>query len=96
MKVLCALAIVASAFAQTWDNQLWPLPQSVTCTNGVGTVDASFAVSTNVNSATLSAAIARYTAIYAPLIGGASGTLKTMVLTVSGTDETLSPATNYS
>lgn len=94
-----ALALLACAAAQSPAAQLWPVPQSVDCTTGTGAVASSFFITTNDNSATLTAAITRYTAILAPLIGDAptpSSSFTSMQITVTGGDSTLAPQTNYS
>lgn len=96
MFAVLLFALAALAAAQTPQLQLWPIPQSVSCNTGSMTVDSTFALSANVNSATLNAAIARYSGIYAQLVGSHAGSLRHLVITVTGSDETLSPATNYS
>jgi hypothetical protein len=96
LRLAIVLAVAAAVRAQTPDLQLWPIPQSVSCTPGDITVSSSFVINTNVNSATLDVAIKRYGTILAPQIGPGSGTLTSMMLNVLGGDELLSPATNYS
>jgi hypothetical protein len=96
MLLLCLASLLALAACQTPALQLWPMPQSVSCSQGSLAVDSAFAVVPNVNSATLNAAVVRYSAIYAQLVGSHTGTLRKLSVTVTGNDETLSPATNYS
>lgn len=94
-SLLLAAALCGLAAAQTIQTQLWPMPQSVNCPDGSLSVASTLSVTTNSNSATLNAAIQRYTAIYKPFLGPSIGVIRTLMLTVASGDDSLTPATNY-
>ena len=99
--VVLLAALACTAVAQDAASQLWPVPQSVACVDGAYPVASSFFVTTNDNSATLNSAIGRYSKIYSALIADAGiaaeggGTITSMSIGVLSSDESLSPATNY-
>ena len=103
-----ALALVGSCVAlaagDATSTLLWPIPQSVQCTDGATPVSNAFTVTSSQNNTALTSAMTRYQDLYQQLAGEAAGTeapdasaapLLTMVITVQDASGDLLPNTSY-
>lgn len=106
--VTLALALVGSCVAlaagDATSTLLWPIPQSVQCTDGATPVSNAFTVTSSQNNTALTSAMTRYQDLYQQLAGEAAGTealhasaapLLTMVITVQDASGDLLPNTSY-
>ena len=106
--VTLALALVGSCVAlaagDATSTLLWPIPQSVQCTDGATPVSNAFTVTSSQNNTALTSAMTRYQDLYQQLVGEAGSTeaphasaapLLTMVITVQDASGDLLPNTSY-